>query len=819
MAAIELKETPLYNDSSLIGLWRLEGNGNDEKNTNNFTSTGVTYGTGYGVFGQGGSFDGTVNSYLIKTSFSGFPTTQFTISFWIKMSDDNCGVISYASSTSDNETLLYHTSGQFNIYVKGAILATGVKFNDNVWTHCIFTWDSTTGLGKVYKNGILAYSGVLATGLSITGGGALVIGQEQDSVGGGFDGAQAMSGYIDDLALFNRVLSPKEIKDLYDGTYSKYVKNTLSKYRKDRFVGYIEKNKRIENTPLFNDTNLIGYWKLDGNSFDSKASNNGTDTNVIYPEENSHFGKPAKFNGSTSHIQVTNINHQANNFTYSWWTKWDKTPISLQTYVENGTWGNSLIIRQENYNALNIYAMSVGYGAFNFAPIVDKWHHLCLIRNGTTLYLYTDGQLAGTLAFDVTITPSVNMWFGASQHLSTQCLTGYMTDVAIFSRALTEAEVRQICFGFKEQNNLQDYKRLENNEVNPEIEEGELMSPLDIASCKLWIDISKLPTAADGTAIASAPDLSGNGNNLAQISAGQNPKYYSNVLNGLATMRGTAAASTTFSIPFTYTSPTSIFYIARKTSTGGRVLAGRTNNWLMGYWSNYKQQAYYEGWIDANSDVANETAFHVWTGISNTTSYLMEDGKVVKYGTGGTTSPAGLTIGFTGTSEFSDFDIGEIIGYNRDLNSRERELVSNYLLKKWGMEYNLALMKPVTTSWVSTNPWNVTDGSTWTDSWVGVSGSAYVLVDLLKVYNVSRVDIFHYWWDGRTYYYNKVETSPDGVTWTTRFDSEVNGRYAETYKGKTISFTTTPVRYVKHTLNGSSANVGSHFTEVRVMGK
>jgi len=1036
---MEFINNKLYSDSSLVSYYRLEGDGNDEKGTNNFTSTGVTYSSNYGVFGQGGSFDGTVNSYLMKTSFSGFPTTELTVSCWVKTSDDNCGIISYASTSSDNEVLLFHNGNQLSVYIRGVAVASNVVFNDNNWNHCTLTWKSTTGKTCLYKNGKLVFSAIVSSGVSLTGDGALVVAQEQDSVGGGFDGAQAMSGYvdeiclfnreltafevyglysgqfplelketplyndssliglwrlegnntdskgglactdynisysaakfgqgavfngsssridianstnydvtkltmsawvystnfvhngfifekgsvntqysmffeganfvfrtmpsaggafvdlrpisaslgitnnnwhhvvctydggikrvyvngqlrvsavytaglmtgqsgerigayggatpsywfngsIDDVAVFNRALSAKEILGLYEGTLAKYSKNTLSKYRKDRFVGYIEKGRQIENTPLFNDPNLIGYWKLDGNSLDSKASNNGTDTAMTYPEENSHWGKPAKFNGSTSHISVTNINHQASDFSYSWWTKWDKTPVSSQTYIENGSWTNCLLIRQGNYNVLHVYSMNTFIGDFNFVPIVGKWHHLCLVRSGNTLYLYADGQLCGTLAFSITITPSANMWFGASQHSSTQCITGYMVDVAVFSRALTEAEIRQICFGFKELNNLQDYKRLENNEVNPEIEECELISPTDISGCKVWIDISKINYLVDGNAISSAPDLSGNGNNLAQITAPQNPIYKTNVLNGLATMRGTIAATTTFLIPWTYLSPSSIFYIARQTSSNGRLLSGRTNNWLMGYHGGYKDRAYYEGWIDeaVNRQTTNSN-WYVWTGICNTSSYLMENGKVVKYGTTGVTAPAGMCIGYLGASEFSDFDIGEIIGYNRDLSSRERELVSNYLLKKWGMDYNVALMKPVSYSpssgWAVNNPWNVTDGSTWTDSWFGLSGAGTVTIDLLKIYQVNRVDIFHYWNDGRTYYYNTVETSPDGVTWTTRFDSEVNGRYAETYEGKTITFTVAPVRYVRHSLNGSTANVGSHFTEVRVMGK
>lgn len=825
MEALELINTPLYNDSSLIGLWRLDGNNIDSKSGLSCIDYNVSYSTA--KFGQGAVFNGSSSKIDVANSTI-YDTQRITISAWVYSTNFNQNGFIFEKGSVNTQYALFFESNYINFRtmysgwnnnwtnVSTTCLNSSNGIINNAWNHIVATYDGL--YKKIYVNGKLVY--VINWSQTINTGNS----GERIGAYGGTAPNYWFNGSIDDLAVFNRALNYKEILGLYEGTLVKYSKNTLSKYRKDRFVGYREKTLRLEDNPLFNDPNLIGYWKLDGNSLDSKASNNGIDTAVTYPEENSHWGKPAYFNGSTSHISVTNINHQADNFSYSWWTKWDKTPTNNQTYIENGAWTNCLLIRQGNYNILHIYAMNTFIGDFNFVPIVGKWHHLCLIRNGTTLYLYVDGQLCGTLAFNITITPSVNMWFGASQHASTQCITGYMADVAIFSRALTEVEVRQICFGFKEQNNLKNYKRLENNEVNPEIEDSELILPTDISGCKTWIDISKLTSLSDGSAISYAPDLSGNGNNLTQISAGQNPIYKTNVLNGLATMRGTVAASTTFLVPWTYSSPVSIFYIGRQTSSNGRVLSGRNNNWLMGYHGGYKDRAYYEGWLDeAVNRKITDNNWYVWTGICNTTSYLMENGKVVKYGTSGTTSPAGMCIGYTGVSEFSDFDIGEIIGYNRDLSPRERELVSNYLLKKWGLYYNVALGKPISCSpainyWASNNPWNVTDGSTWTDNWFGIDGLSSVTVDLLKIYQVNRVDLFHYWWDGRTYYYNKVETSPDGIVWTTRFDSEVNGRYTETYEGKTINFTSSPIRYVKNILNGSSSNTGSHWVEIRVMG-
>ena len=82
-----------------------------------------------------------------------------------------------------------------------------LTLNDGVWHHLVVTWKSTGGLIRVYKDGVLAYTNPIPVqdGASITTGGTLVLGQEQDSVGGGFDPSQAFLGKLDEFALYPSV--------------------------------------------------------------------------------------------------------------------------------------------------------------------------------------------------------------------------------------------------------------------------------------------------------------------------------------------------------------------------------------------------------------------------------------------------------------------------------------------------------------------------------------------------------------------------------------------------------------------------------------
>jgi len=67
----------------------------------------------------------------------------------------------------------------------------------------------------LYKDGSLKYSGTLRVGYSLQSNGALVIGQEQDAVGGGFEASQAFLGLIDDVRIYNQSLTSAQIEKIY----------------------------------------------------------------------------------------------------------------------------------------------------------------------------------------------------------------------------------------------------------------------------------------------------------------------------------------------------------------------------------------------------------------------------------------------------------------------------------------------------------------------------------------------------------------------------------------------------------------------------
>jgi len=204
-------------DPGLVGLWHMDGNwGDSSGNGNNMMPfNGVTFSPNAISGTKSVIFDG-IDDYLIINPFRAFPATEVSAEFWINTSDRSKtgGILSYATLKSDNEFLIYDQNNVI-IYRGASGLTTGISLNDGNWHHVIVTWRSADGLTKLFKDGVLVYSGILAANTLIPNGGSLVIGSEQDSVGGGFEADQRYIGLLDEVAIYNRALSDIEVQQHY----------------------------------------------------------------------------------------------------------------------------------------------------------------------------------------------------------------------------------------------------------------------------------------------------------------------------------------------------------------------------------------------------------------------------------------------------------------------------------------------------------------------------------------------------------------------------------------------------------------------------
>lgn len=96
---------------------------------------------------------------------------------------------------------------------------------------------------------------------------------------------------------------------------------------------------------------------------------------------------------------------------------------------------------------------------------------------------------------------------------------------------------------------------------------------------------------------------------------------------------------------------------------------------------------------------------------------------------------------------------------------------------------NIALNKSVSGDTTNTR---ITNGSTDTSVYVSAAeGLKHVIVDLGAACEITKVKVWHYNADGRTYYKTKTEASVDKVNWFPLFDSTIEGTYKETAAGRT----------------------------------
>ncbi|XP_077989943.1 neuronal pentraxin-2-like [Glandiceps talaboti] len=140
--------------------------------------------------------------------------TEMTMCTWVKGGDGSGFApifVSYAVPNQTNEITFYDLNS-FALHIKGGVKSTTLNFADGSWHSVCVTWESANGGWAVYDNNTYkAGDKGFQSGQTITGGGTLVLGQEQDSIRGGYDPNQALIGTIAYLRIWSRALNADEI--------------------------------------------------------------------------------------------------------------------------------------------------------------------------------------------------------------------------------------------------------------------------------------------------------------------------------------------------------------------------------------------------------------------------------------------------------------------------------------------------------------------------------------------------------------------------------------------------------------------------------
>lgn len=204
-------------------------------------------------------------------------------------------------------------------------------------------------------------------------------------------------------------------------------------------------------------TNIVSYYKMQGNSTDSVGSNNGTDTAITYSDANGKIGNGAGVNGTTSQIIIDALGStfsSGNSYSVSAWvyvaSSFTGQPFSAVTTT---TWGvGAFEFSVRGTSGLNIEFTGVSWLSGTLFSVTgattsNSWNHIVAVSDGSTKNLYINGTLANTTStsvsqtftnFSLINTRATNIGYrgGASGK--------YIDEVGVWSRALTGSEVTSL---------------------------------------------------------------------------------------------------------------------------------------------------------------------------------------------------------------------------------------------------------------------------------------------------------------------------------------------------------------------------------------
>uniref|UniRef100_A0A3B4A7I0 Pentraxin (PTX) domain-containing protein n=1 Tax=Periophthalmus magnuspinnatus TaxID=409849 RepID=A0A3B4A7I0_9GOBI len=141
----------------------------------------------------------------------------FTICMWLRPADKGIGTpLSYAVPDQPNEVvLLQGLRTPVELLVNDKVVQLPLNISRGSWQHICVSWSQRGGTWQAFQGGRLRGEGhSLAAGHHIRPGGLLVLGQEQDTVGGGFDSTQALVGEMSQVGVWDRVLSANQVASL-----------------------------------------------------------------------------------------------------------------------------------------------------------------------------------------------------------------------------------------------------------------------------------------------------------------------------------------------------------------------------------------------------------------------------------------------------------------------------------------------------------------------------------------------------------------------------------------------------------------------------
>ena len=446
-------------NNGLVGHWTFDG----KDMTRNVADTSGLDRTGYlvnytstttasGVSGQALKFDGSTQYVTLVSGSTFLPagTTKFTISSWVNASDlttnNNAGIISatfntegqyggFLTGTATNGFACYaNISGAWN-----GVSTAGTQ-RTNTWYLLTCTYDGSDF--RIYLNGLQSNTANFPGTLAYANAGQPTTLGWNEYVDGI---AQHFKGSMDDARIYNRVLSPAEVLQLYTqgaGTHQNVTVNPPNLSR-----------------------GLVGHWTFDGKDMIRNVADTSGQGNTGYLANftstttlSGVLGQALSFKAVSSSdgiavsIPSSSSLRLSGNGTISLWIN-PKRSFWPTTYTALIAKRQPPAASAENYEIYMEQATGK-VGFYNgtlftseFVPPIGEWTHISVTVSGTICNLYIDGSLNtsfSTCGFGTSDTSPLLLGYYHGGAPDYQQFIGSEDDVRIYSRALSAAEVQQL---------------------------------------------------------------------------------------------------------------------------------------------------------------------------------------------------------------------------------------------------------------------------------------------------------------------------------------------------------------------------------------
>ncbi|CAH6789516.1 C-reactive protein [Phodopus roborovskii] len=161
------------------------------------------------------------NSYVSLEAQSKTTLKAFTVCLHIYTelsTSRSFSIFSYATKNNPNDILIFWSKDRgYTFGVGGPEVLFKASEIPEAPTHICASWESATGIVEFWVDGKPRVRKILQKGYTVGTDASIILGQEQDSYGGGFDEKQSLVGDIGDVNMWDIVLSPEQINTVYVG--------------------------------------------------------------------------------------------------------------------------------------------------------------------------------------------------------------------------------------------------------------------------------------------------------------------------------------------------------------------------------------------------------------------------------------------------------------------------------------------------------------------------------------------------------------------------------------------------------------------------